>query len=246
MKKILALYLTAMFLSSCAASNNAQTNAATETAEQLYQQGYKYLQKTSYDKAAQNFEKVELEHPYSKWAVKSKLMGAYSYYKAEKYDDAVIALERFIKFHPSNKDVAYAYYMKGLCYYNQITPAQKDQSNTKKAKDAFTQLIVMFPDTEYAKDAKNKMNLILDHIAGQEMSVGRYYLKNQNYLSAINRFNTVVANYQTTPQIEEALYRQVEIYTIIGLNEQALKAYKILEHNYPKSKWYTKAKKIVK
>ncbi|MBQ7303547.1 MAG: outer membrane protein assembly factor BamD, partial [Alphaproteobacteria bacterium] len=103
-----------------------------------------------------------------------------------------------------------------------------------------------FPETEYAKDASNKLNLIVDHIAGQEMTIGRYYLKNQNYLSAINRFNVVVENYQTTPQIEEALYRQVEIYTIMGLKNQALKSAKVLEHNYPESKWNKKAQKLIK
>ncbi|MBQ2811571.1 MAG: outer membrane protein assembly factor BamD [Alphaproteobacteria bacterium] len=245
MKKILALGFMVMMLSSCATSEDVQVANSTETAEQLYHLGYKYLQKTSYDMAAQNFEKIELEHPYSKWAVKSKLMSAYAYYKGEKYDDAIMALERFIKFHPSNKDVAYAYYMRGLCYYDQITPAEKDQSITKKAQDAFTQLLVLFPDTEYAQDAKGKLNLILDHMAGQEMSIGRYYLKNQNYLSALNRFSVVVKNYQMTPQIEEALYRQVEIYTLLGMQNQALKAYKVLEYNYPKSKWLEKAKKIV-
>ena len=246
MKRILALFCITVMLCSCASSKSNDAETSMQTAEQLYKQGYNYLQKTSYETAAENFEKIELEHPYSKWAVKSKLMSAYSYYKAEKYDDAIIALERFIKYHPSNKDIAYAYYMRGLCYYDQITPAQKDQSNSKKAQDAFNQLIVLYPDTDYAKDAKAKINLIIDHIAGQEMNIGRYYLKNQNYLSALNRFNVVVENYQTTPQIEEALYRQVEIYTIIGLKNQAIKSAKVLEHNYPKSNWNKKAQKIIK
>ncbi len=246
MKKFLSMFCITLMLCSCASSKKEEHSEISQTAEQLYLQGYKDLQKTAYVKAAENFEKVELEHPYSKWAIKSKLMAAYAYYKGEKYDDAIIALDRFVKFHPSNKDVAYAYYMKGLCYYDQITPAQKDQSNTKKAQDTFSQLIVLFPNTEYAIDATKKLNLILDHIAGQEMSIGRYYLKNQNYLSSLNRFNTVVENYQTTPQIEEALYRQVEIYTILGLENQATKAFKVLEHNYPKSKWYKKAQKLIK
>lgn len=245
MKKFLALSFMIVFVTACASSEKKQEEIL-QTAEQLYRSGYEYLQKTSYQKAAENFEKIELEHPYSKWAVKSKLMGAYAHYKNEKYDDAIMALERFIKFHPSNQDVAYAYYMKGLCYYDQITPADKDQLNTKKAHEAFLQLMILFPDTEYSKDAKAKINLILDHMAGQEMSIGRYYLKNKNYLSALNRFNVVVEEYQMTPQIEEALYRQVEIYSIIGMNNQAIKAAKVLEHNYPKSKWNKKAQKLIK
>lgn len=246
MKKYLTLLCMVFMLASCASSETNKNADVSQTAEQLYKQGYQNLQKTAYAKAAENFEKIELEHPYSKWAVKSKLMAAYAYYKAEKYDDAVMALDRFIKFHPSNKDVAYAYYMKGLCYYDQITPAEKDQSNTKKAQDAFAQLIVLFPDTHYAQDARTKTNLILDHMAGQEMTVGRYYLRNQNYLSALNRFNVVVEKYQMTPQIEEALYRQSEIYTILGMRNQAIKSAQVLKHNYPDSKWNKKVQKIIK
>ena len=246
MKKCLKLLCMILMLASCASSKEDAVSGISQTAEQLYKQGYQNLQKTAYVKAAENFEKIELEHPYSKWAVKSKLMAAYAYYKGEKYDDAIMALDRFIKFHPSNKYVAYAYYMRGLCYYDQITSAEKDQSNTKKAQDAFAQLIVLFPDTEYAKDAKGKNNLILDHIAGQEMTVGRYYLRNQNYLSALNRFNVVVDKYQNTPQIEEALYRQSEIYTILGMSNQAIKSAKILQYNYPESKWSKQVQDIVK
>ena len=245
MKKFLALFCMTLFVCSCASSKKEETTVS-QTAEQLYKSGYEYLQKTSYQKAAESFEKVELEHPYSKWAVKSKLMGAYAHYKNEKYDDAIMAFERFIKFHPSNQDVAYAYYMKGLCYYDQISPADKDQLNTKEAFGAFLQLMVLFPDTEYAKDADAKLNLILDHMAGQEMSIGRYYLRNKNYLSALNRFNVVVKEYPKTPQIEEALYRQVEIYTIIGMKNQAQKSFKVLEYNYPKSNWTKKAIEIIK
>ena len=198
-------------------------------------------QKTEWSKAAATFEKVELEHPYSQWATKAKLMGAYAYYKDEKYDDAVLSLDRFIRYHPGNKDIAYAYYMKGLCYYDQIVGAEKDQDNTEKALDAFNQVIARFPESEYAQDARGKMALIKDHLAGQDMEVGRYYLSQKNYLSALNRFSNVVKNYQTTPQIEEALYRQVEIYTILGLKEEALFSEKVLGRNYPKSKWYQRA-----
>lgn len=211
------------------------------SAEELYNQGYNEMQQTSWAKAAASFEKVELEHPYSKWATKAKLMGAYAYYKDEKYDDAVLSLDRFIRYHPGNKDIAYAYYMKGLCYYDQIVGSEKDQENTARAQEAFNQVIVRFPNSEYAEDARGKLVLIRDHLAGQEMEVGRYYLTQKNYLSALNRFSTVVNQYQTTPQIEEALYRQVEIYTILGLNQEAETVLKVFAHNYPKSKWYQKA-----
>lgn len=243
MKKIFALCFGLVLLSSCASKDDSE-QIQNFTAEELYRRGYDYIHQTSYAKAAESFEKVELEHPYSRWAVKAKLMGAYAYYQDEKYDDAIMSLDRFIKFHPGNKDIAYAYYLKALCYYNQINPAEKDQSVTEKAYMALRQVVLMFPNTEYAKDATGKLNLALDHKAGQEMSIGRYYLKNKNYLSALNRFNTVVNLYQSTPQIEEALYRQVEIYTILGLNNQAAKSAKVLAYNYPQSSWTAKAEKL--
>jgi outer membrane protein assembly factor BamD len=227
------------------ACSSAKEDERSLTAEELYKQGYERLEKTSYAKAAEDFDKVETEHPYSKWAVQAKLMSAYAYYKDEKYDDAVLSLERFIKYHPANKDIPYAYYMKGLCYYDRISPAQKDQENTKQAQNEFARLIAYFPETDYAKDAQKKMNLIDDHLAGQEMTVGRYYLKQKNYLSALNRFDTVVRQYQTTPQIEEALYRQVEIYSILGLRDLAVKAAAVLKHNYPNGHWTEKALPLI-
>ena len=235
MKKIL---FGLLFLLAACASAPQNPNPS---AEELYNQGYDEMQRTAWAKAAASFEKIELEHPYSKWAAKAKLMSAYAYYKDEKYDDAILSLERFIRYHPGNKDIAYAYYMKGLCYYDQIVSAEKDQDNTAKALDAFNQVIVRFPNSEYARDAKGKMALIKDHLAGQEMEVGRYYLSQKNYLPALNRFSTVVKNYQTTPQIEEALYRQVEVYTILGLKEEAADSLRVLRYNYPKSKWYKMA-----
>lgn len=243
MKKICFVLMSLFFVFGCASKKE---DTSMLSAEQIYLKGYKSLKKTSYDKAAEYFEKVELEHPYSKWAVKSKLMGAYAYYKNEKYDDALMALDRFIKYHPGNKDIAYAYYMRAICYYDQINPADKDQTSTRNAYNALNDVVVLFEGTEYADDAKGKINLALDHEAAQEMNIGRYYLKNENYLSALNRFNEVVQNYQTTAYIEEALYRQVEIYTIIGLSNEAKKSAEILEYNYPKSKWTAKALKRIK
>lgn len=243
-KHILWLLVLVLALGGC--GTTPEETESVKTAEQLYNTGYKQLEKTSYAKAAETFEQIELEHPYSKWAVKAKLMGAYAYYKDQKYDDAVLSLDRFIKYHPGNKDIAYAYYMKGLCYYEQIVGVEKDQNNTKLALQAFRQVIARFPGTEYAQDAKVKMDLIFDHLAGQEMEIGRYYLKQKNYLSALNRFSVVVNRFQTTPQIEEALYRQVEIYKILGLNKEAEDAAKVLDHNYPDSKWNRAAQKLLK
>jgi outer membrane protein assembly factor BamD len=231
-------------LTSCATQHEVVISE-NASAEELYNQAYNYLERTSYQKAAETFDKVEMEHPYSKWATKSKIMSAYSYYKDEKYDDAINALDRFIRLHPGNKDIAYAYYLKGVCFYDQIAPSQKEQSATKDAYDTFSQVITMFPDSEYATDAKAKMALIEDHLAGHEMNVGRYYLFNKEYISALNRFSTVTELYQTTSQIEEALYREVEIYTLLGLNAEAKKKEGILRSNYPNGKWTEKASELV-
>ena len=246
MKKFLRVMslICFVFLSSCASSENI-VNEEDKTAEQLYKEGYEYLEKTSYQRAAETFDKIEMEHPYSKWATKSKLMSAYSYYKAENYDDAISVLDGFIRLHPGNKDIAYAYYLKGLSYYNQIAPSEREQSATKDAYDTFSQVITLFPTSEYASDAKSKMALIEDHLAGHEMNIGRYYLENKDYVSALNRFSVVTDNYQTTAQIEEALYREVEIYTILGLKNEAIKKERILVSNYPESKWAKLAKLLV-
>jgi len=237
--------LSLIFLSGCAGSDNDVLDE-DKSAETLYNEAYDYLEKTSYQKAAETFDKVEMEHPYSKWATKSKLMAAHAYYKDEKYDDAITSLDRFIRLHPGNKDISYAYYMKGVCYYDQISPSQKEQSATKEANDAFNQVIALFPNSEYAEDAKTKLALIADHLAGHEMSVGRYYLKNKEYISALNRFTTVADNYADTEQIEEALYREVEVYTILGLFTEAERKAQILNNNYPDSKWTKLAAKYVK
>ncbi|MCM1323124.1 MAG: outer membrane protein assembly factor BamD [Acetobacter sp.] len=246
MKKILYMLSIASFvlLTACAGKEDTIKDE-DKSAETLYNEAYDYLEKTSYQKAAETFDKVEMEHPYSKWATKSKLMSAYAYYKDEKYDDAIASLDRFIRLHPGNKDIAYAYYLKGVCYYDQIAPSQKEQSATKDAYETFSQVITMFPTSQYAADAKSKMALIEDHLAGHEMTVGRYYLQNKEYISALNRFSTVTDVYQTTAQIEEALYREIEIYTILGLTKEARKKEEILRRNYPESKWSERAAKLI-
>jgi len=244
MRKILrfSAVVATIFLCSCSSSKDAKKNL---TAEELYNQAYDYLEQTSYKKAAETFEKVELEHPYSRWATKSKLMAAYAYYRDKKYDDATIAIDRFIKYHPGNKDIAYAYYMKGLCAYEQMPVADKAQDNTEDALAAFQQLLIRFPDSKYSADAEKKIKQGIDNLAAHEMNVGRFYLQKQNYLSALNRFSSVIKSYPQTPQIEEALYRQVEIFVILGMNDDAKKAKNTLKTMYPDSPWNVGAQKLV-
>lgn len=245
MKKISYMLAVAAIFGLCACATNKK-DTSNMSAEELYNLAYDYLEKTSYKKAAETFEKVELEHPYSRWATKSKLMAAYSYYRNEKYDDAIIALDRFIKYHPGNKDIAYAYYLKGLCSYEQMPIADKAQDNTADALNAFQQLMLRFPDTEYSKDAEKKAKTAYYNLAAHEMEVGRFYLKKENYLSALNRFSEVVKTYPNTPQFEEALYRQAEIFVILGMNDEAKTAAKKLKELYPDSKWNLGTEKLLR
>lgn len=240
--KILSMLIAPFFIWSCASDEIDYNNM---TAEELYNQAHDYLSETRYKKSAETFEKVELEYPYSRWATDAKIMAAYAYYKNENYDDAVLALDRFIRFHPGNSNIAYAYYLKAMCYYNQISDTNREQSETQKALDAFNQLVTRFPNSKYAADARQKMVLARDNLAGKEMEVGRYYLEQKNYLSALNRFSVVVTDYSQTGYIEEALYRQVEIYTILGLTKEAVSAYHVLSYNYPKGEWTAKAQKLI-
>ncbi|MDD4556276.1 MAG: outer membrane protein assembly factor BamD [Alphaproteobacteria bacterium] len=238
---MLSALVLSLFVSGCASKVETPKDA-----EGLYRTAYKELKKDKFKKSAKTFEQLELEHPYSKWAVKSKLMGAYAHYRAEEYDDALMSLDRFIRFHPGNKDIAYAYYLKAICYYDQIDIIGKNQKDTREAFDALNQVILRFPDTAYARDARSKINLAENYLAGQNMYIGRFYLNEKQYLSALNRFSTVVNDYQTTAYVEEALYRQIEIYTILGLKKESQNNYRVLSHNFPKSDWTKRAKKIMK
>ena len=243
--KILVLLFVSIFLFSGCSSTKHDDNEQVSV-EHLYNRAHKLLDKTKYKKAAETFEQVELEYPYSKWATEAKLMGAYAYYKNEKYDDAIMALDRFIRFHPGNENIAYAYYLKGICYFDQISDVTRNQGETAKALDALNQLVMRFPNSKYADDARQKIIFARGNLAGQEMEIGRYYLSQKNYMSALNRFSNVVNNYQNTVYIEEALYRQIEVYTILGMPSEAASAYKVLQYNYPQGKWTAKSAKFVK
>ncbi len=202
------------------------------TAMNLMQDGY-------YKRAASEFDEVERQHPYSVWATKAQLMAAYSYYQSNRYDDAIIALDRFTQLHPANRDVAYAYYLKALCYYEQISDVARDQKMTELALDALNEVIKRFPDSEYARDAKIKIDLTYDHLAGKEMEIGRYYLTQKHYLAAINRFRAVVERYETTTHVPEALHRLTEAYLALGVTSEARKTASVLGHNFPGSEWYS-------
>jgi outer membrane protein assembly factor BamD len=172
------------------------------------------------------------------WATKAQIMAAFTYYQSNKYDDAIIALDRFIQLHPGHKDIPYAYYLKGLCFYEQISDVGRDQRVTQQALDALAEVVKRYPDTPYARDARLKVELTIDHLAGKEMLVGRYYQKNQQYVGAINRYRTVIERYQTTTHVPEALHRLVECYLALGVKTEAKEAAAVLGYNFPGSDWY--------
>ncbi|MFA5121690.1 outer membrane protein assembly factor BamD [Zavarzinia sp.] len=209
--------------------------------EPLYNEAADALSKEKYNKAADLFLEVERQHPYSIWATKAQLMAAYAYYQAEKYPDAIDTAKRFIELHPGNKDAEYAYYLIAICYYEQIVDVGRDQKNTEEALKALSEVVRRAPGTDYARDARLKLDLTRDHLAGKEMEVGRYYQKRKQYLAAINRYRAVIEQYQTTSHIPEALDRLVECYLSLGLTHEAQVAGSVLGYNYPGSKWYEDA-----
>lgn len=206
--------------------------------EELYNEAMDLVDKDEYYKAAQAFDEVERQHPYSVWATKAQLMNAYVLYARNKYADALVALDRFIQLHPGNKDTPYAYYLKGLCYYEQVTDVGRDQKMTEMALKALQEVVDRYPASTYARDAKLKVDLTRDHLAGKEMAIGRYYQTRNQQLAALNRYKTVVEQYQTTSHVPEALHRMVEVYLTLGLTDEAKKAAAVLGHNFPGSDWY--------
>ena len=206
--------------------------------EPLYNEAMDSLGRKNYRQAARLFDEVERQHPYSVWATRAQIMAAYSHYQVNEYDDAILAAQRFLQLHPGNKDAPYAYYLIATSYYEQITDVGRDQRTTEDALKALEELVRRYPESPYARDARLKIDLTRDHLAGKEMAVGRYYLKQEQYVAAINRFRTVVEKYQTTSHVAEALHRLVEAYLSLGVASEAKAAAAVLGHNYPGSDWY--------
>jgi len=198
-----------------------------------------------YDEAAKLFDEVERQHPYSVWARRAQLMSAFSYYMAQKYPDAVSSAQRFLTIHPGNKDAPYANYLIAMSYYQQIEDVTRDQKITQQASDSFNELIRRYPQSRYASDARLKLDLINDHLAGKEMEIGRFYERSGNWLAASIRFRTVIDKYQTTSHTPEALERLVECYLNLGLPQEAQKSAAVLGANYPGSEWYKRSYDLI-
>ena len=231
----LALTMAAT-LTACASTE--ETPYVERPVETIYSEAAAAMDQERYKEAARLFDEVERQHPYSQWATRAQLMAAYAHYQALQYDDAIIALDRFIQLHPGSEDIAYAYYMKGLCYYEQITDVGRDQRVTQQALDALGELTRRFPKSPYSRDAALKIDLTNDHLAGKEMEIGRYYLRQGYQNAAIGRFRTVIEKYQTTSHVPEALHRLTEAYLALGVVDEAQAAAAVLGHNFPGSEWY--------
>jgi outer membrane protein assembly factor BamD len=213
--------------------------------ESLYAAAKQRLDRGQPKLAAALFDEVERQHPYSPWARRAQLMSAFSYYVAADYTKAVESAQRFLSIHPGNRDAPYAYYLIAISYYEQISDITRDQKVTEQTRTALQELIRRYPATEYASDARLKLDLVEDHLAGKEMEIGRYYERSGNWLAAQIRFQNVVDNFQTTSHAPEALYRLVETSLAIGVPEEAVKNAAVLGANYPGNEWYQKAYELV-
>lgn len=245
---ILAAASTAMLLTAGCGGRGAKakdTAFIARDVETLYGAAKDRLDRGDTILAAALFDEVERQHPYSPWARRAQLMSAFSYYVAKDYTKAIQSAQRFLSIHPGNRDAPYAYYLIALCYYEQISDVDRDQKITLQALTALNEVVRRYPNTRYAADARIKIDLVNDHLAGKEMQIGRYYQRSGRWLAAASRFRNVVETYQTTSHTPEALFRLVESSLQLGMPEEALKYGSVLGANYPGSEWYDKAYKLM-
>lgn len=248
LKPIFYILLIFLFVLSCSLSNNkllVSTPKEKVSLPKLWGYAMEDLENNNVEGAIEKFKMVERDYSYTEWAPKSTLMIAYIYYQANRCLDTISTIERYVKLYSNNQERIYVEYLKGVCYFEEVNEFSKDQENTFKAINQFKSLIKSYPNTEYADDAKYKLDLLNDLTAGKEMYVARYYMNKQKWAAAINRLKTIVDKYQTTIYIEEALYRLVEIYHKLGLEEDASKAAAILGYNFNSSEWYKKSYLLV-
>jgi outer membrane protein assembly factor BamD len=233
--------LVALALGACSLFDK-ETVVPDEPADKLYNEGlYLLNDKKDPKTAAKKFEEVDRQHPYSEWARKSLIMAAYAYYEAGAYDDCINSARRYVTLHPGSPDAAYAQYLIGSSYFDQIPEISRDQERTEKAVQTLEEVARKYPDSEYAVASKRKIEIARDQLAGKEMDIGRQLLNSHNYTGAINRFKVVVTRYQRTRHVEEALLRLTEAYMALGIVEEAQTSAAVLGHNFPDSRWYKDA-----
>ena len=217
----------------------------TDPADQLYNEGLANLNAGRLKEASRKFDALDRQHPYSEFARKSMVMGAFTNYRQGNYDEAINAAKRYVALYPATPDAAYAQYIIGLCYYRQIRDVTQDQKEARRTIEAMDELVQRWPESEYAEDAKAKIRFARDQLAGKEMQIGRYYLERREYVAALKRFRVVVENYSNTRHVEEALARLTEAYYAMGLASEAQTAAAVLGHNYPDSQWYRDSYKLL-
>ena len=241
-----ALVITPL-LAACAGGSGVKkdTRYVARDVNTLYRAAQDRLDRNQYGLAAALFDEVERQHPYSPWARRAQLMSSFSYYMDREYAPAIEASQRFLSIHPGNKDAPYAYYLIGLSYYEQISDVTRDQKITQQALAALGEVIRRYPDSRYAADARLKVDLVQDHLAGKEMEIGRFYQRSSNWLAASIRFREVTEKFQSTSHTPEALYRLTECYLALGVPAEAKKSAAVLGANYPGSEWYQRSYKLI-
>ena len=244
---ILLVACVAILPTAGCARNRAKgdTSYVARDVSSLYAAAKRTMDQGDYETAAKLFDEVERQHPYSVWARRAQIMSAFNYYLGQKYTDAISSAQRFLTIHPGNVEAPYAHYLVAMSYYQQIADVTRDQATTQQAADSFGELIRRYPDSRYASDARLKLDLINDHLAGKEMEVGRFYQRSGNWLAATYRFRNVVDNYQTSSHAPEALERLVETYLALGIPEEAKKSAAVLGRNYPDTYWYRQSLRLL-
>jgi len=239
LKVVLTAGVALMAVSACAGNSRQQELAYIEQpVETIYTQAVRSLNRSLWDVSALQFDEVQRQHPYSPWAQRAMLMSAYARYRSRDFDDAISSAQDYISLHPGGDGAAYAYYLVAVCNFDQIIDVGRDQARSYNALKALDEVIARFPQSDYARDAALKVDMVRDQLAGKEMEIGRYYLNRSEHLAAINRFKRVITDYQTTSHAPEAMHRLVEAYLSIGLTGQAQQTAAVLGHNYPGSDWY--------
>ena len=234
----LALAIFASLLTGCASSIDATSALNSDPPEKMYADADQMMSAGKYEAAAAKFEELDRSHPYSPEARRAIVLAAYAYYKAGKTPEAIASAERYTVMHPGTKDAPFAHHIIASAYFDDMKGANRDQGTTRKALEQYKILKTRYPDSKYAEQADNRIRICEDTLAAHEMEVGRYYLKRKNYIGGINRFKTVVSDYQTTAHVEEALARLTEAYMALGIKEEAQTAAAVLGYNFPNSKWY--------
>lgn len=235
-----------LFLVSCSTDDQKLTNAGFRSDISLYKEAYNELKSRNYQKSSDLFTELDLMHPYSKWAAKGQLMSGFALYQANKYEEAIFALNKFINLNPSDKNLDYAFYLKGFCYYERMNEVSRDQVIAKKAIETFNELRNKYPNSKYSKKAINHIKLLNNQLAGYEMNVGKFYQSRNKFLAAILRYKTILKKHKNSAQIPESLYRILECYISIGLKNQAIKVASIIKYNFPDSLWYTETLNLIR